>query len=172
MPKSPEQISIERLRAKSDEELIRGGASIEVDEEGDSHLAATEEQKRAAKNEIPEIREKKREEIIKKFIGVDEYIDDIIDADEVPEAYIWNGRRILRSTIQTLFRELKKTGNVAKANDNLTNAPPAGYMEKLATKNPDYEQFVEALNNVMEQYKDLFEGSEKIGKTNKKVTVR
>jgi len=44
MPRSLEQMKIEKSRAKSDEKLIRGGAGIEVGEEGERHLATTDEQ--------------------------------------------------------------------------------------------------------------------------------
>ncbi|MFA6526250.1 MAG: hypothetical protein WCT26_02430 [Candidatus Buchananbacteria bacterium] len=49
--KSPEQVNFEKSRAKSDTELIKNGAEIIVDEQGDSHLETTSKQKWEANRE-------------------------------------------------------------------------------------------------------------------------
>lgn len=72
MPKSPEQMGFEKSRAESDTELIRDGAELVVDEEGETHLEATEKQKE-------NIAETRKKEVSYKELG---YIPEIKENNE------------------------------------------------------------------------------------------
>ncbi len=82
---TPEEVELEKLRAKTDEGLIRRGAEIVVDEKGERHLETTEKQKKLAEKEkkyeedgyLPEIKddnERKIEELEEVLSGMNEKI--------------------------------------------------------------------------------------------------
>jgi hypothetical protein len=104
--------------------------------------------------------EKKADELAIQRFGMG-YLDEVVKHSEAPEAYIWNGRRILRSTLQTLSEELKKTG-VVEVRKGGWESNKASSIEELETQDPMYKDFVEALNEMMRQYDKLFRGSERI----------
>ncbi len=173
---SPEEkAKIQEIRTFSDVNLIKQGATFVPSESGEPRLEVTNQQIQNAKFEMEQDEREKEEkgreitneqfnleveEIARKDFSM-HYAKKILENNKSPEAYIWNGRRILRSTLQTIVRELKKTGFVKeKAGGFKSNYAPA--IAELETDNKDYVEFVTALNKVMEQYEGLFTGSENI----------
>jgi hypothetical protein len=111
----------------------------------------------------------KKDEVKINFGSV--YIRQIENEGKTPTSYIWNGRRILRSTLQCLVKKLEETGKVKAVmnkemnsrstfNDDLSNRAP--HLYRLTTDDENYKEFVEGLNQIMEQYDKLFDGSKKI----------
>ncbi|MCL5406994.1 MAG: hypothetical protein M1429_00640 [Patescibacteria group bacterium] len=96
-----------------------------------------------------------------------EYFQEIVDDGQTPSSYLWNGRRILRSTLQCMASKLVESNHASTVYDRentkdvkLSHNAPGLY--ELQTNDPNYQDFVESLNEIMKQYDNLFTGSEKI----------
>lgn len=161
---------INKQRDLSDAELVKGGAEVIKGEDGEEHLAATEEQTEKAKEEMEAFFKKvERMKIIPRNFISEKYIWDLANNEE-PENYVYVGRQVLRSAIQTIVENLLKTGEVEKMKPG-SNGAYKGYgwgsgvpgcEEYLETKNPEYKEFIYALNDIMKVYEQLDKGSGKI----------
>lgn len=91
---TPGQISLEKSRAKSDEELIRGGAESKINEEGDGHLEVTKKQREGAREEMEkefnERREKTKQKEIDKILQDDSVSSEVKSAlrEKLERAYL------------------------------------------------------------------------------------
>ena len=105
--------------------------------------------------------EAKAREVAEKNFTAESYTKEIVEDGETPESFIWNGRRILRSTIQTMIENLEK-GGMARRNLEGFDSHKADGIHELTVVDQKSASFVEALNEVVKLYDKLYEGSEKI----------
>jgi hypothetical protein len=150
-----------RQRDLSDAELVKGGAEVVKGEDGKERLGATKEQIEKAKEEMNDFLKKteRMKEITRGFVA-EGYAWELANNEE-PENYVYQGRRVLRSTIQTIVENLLKTGEVEKKKDGFKGSQATGMFE-LETQNPAYKEFVYSLNKIMLEYGKLFDGSTEI----------
>ncbi|MEI6191190.1 MAG: hypothetical protein WCP24_02365 [bacterium] len=111
---------------------------------------------------------KERIKIIRELTGCDvvnddfepnnpNYIDEIIMEGGCIESYVFNGRRLLRQIMQAIENKLAESGKAKKY--------------PLKAIDPDYERFVEALDDILngELYDRLYNSSKTIAEKSGKV---
>lgn len=160
---SPEEIAeIEKERTLSDAELIIGGARYSVDKEGDKLLVL--EPKQVERIEKEHIEERARE-IANEFTSLYrdrfDYPQQIVEIGETPEAYIFNGRRIVRQSLELVTKKLLETGKVKLETENkdYDQVKHSSGLFRLSTTDTMYMRFVDAINGMLKHYPAFFEGS-------------
>jgi len=174
---SPKEEIKQSLRKMSDSELIKQGAKYVPDNKGGTRLEVAEEQIETIGEEMSlKERLKKLEGLGEKGLEVIEgltggkdfqYVKELVE-DDSPENYIWELRRILRSTLQGLERKLLETGKVTTTDRAAINSvlfeknATSSFFYELTTKDPVYYRFVYAFNHMRAYYDALYNGSEDI----------